>query len=99
MLHGNRILTKILAFLPVARGVALDRFTLGFRPMSIDELPVVGSVPGTPSVYVVVTHSGVTLPPILGRCVTQEVLGNSPAEFLAPDRPERFLSLRAGADT
>jgi len=98
-LHGDRILAKIAAFLPAVRGVALDRLTLGFRPMPIDDLPVVGAVPGTPSVYVVVTHSGVTLAPILGRYVTQEVLRNSPAEFLAPYRPERFLSLRAGAAT
>lgn len=98
-LHGNRILTKIAAFFPAARGVALDRLTLGFRPMPIDDLPVVGAVPGTPNVYVVVTHSGVTLAPILGRYVTQEVLRNSPAKSLTPYRPERFLSLRTAAAT
>jgi glycine/D-amino acid oxidase-like deaminating enzyme len=97
MLHGNRILTKIAAFLPAARGVELDRLTLGFRPMPIDELPVVGAVPGIPNLYVVVTHSGVTLAPILGRYVTQEILHDSPAEFLTPYRPERFLASLAGA--
>ena len=99
LLHGNRILTKIAVFLPAARGVPLDRLTLGFRPMPIDELPVVGAVPGMPNVYVVVTHSGVTLAPILGRYVTQEILHDSPAEFLMPYRPERFLASRAGAAT
>ena len=42
-MHGNRILTKIAAILPASRGVMLERLTLGFRPMPLDELPVVGA--------------------------------------------------------
>jgi glycine/D-amino acid oxidase-like deaminating enzyme len=89
-MHGNRILTKIAQVLPAARGVTLDRLTLGFRPMPPDELPVVGALPGMPDVYVAVTHSGVTLAPILGRYVAQEAMTGSRAEALAPFRPERF---------
>jgi glycine/D-amino acid oxidase-like deaminating enzyme len=89
-LHGNRILTKIAQFLPASRGVTLERLTLGFRPMPLDELPVVGALPGVSDVYVAVTHSGVTLAPILGRYVAQEVMTGSRAEALAPFRPERF---------
>ena len=89
-MHGNRILTKIAAILPASRGVMLERLTLGFRPMPLDELPVVGALPGTSDVYVAVTHSGVTLAPILGRYVTQEVITGSRVEALAPFRPERF---------
>ncbi len=43
--HGNRILAKIGAFLPGARGAQLDRLTLGFRPVPTDEFPVMGSLP------------------------------------------------------
>ena len=89
-MHGNRILAKIADVLPAARGVALERLTLGFRPMPLDELPVVGAVPDVANLYVVVTHSGVTLAPILGRYVTQEVMSGSRLEALAPFRPERF---------
>jgi glycine/D-amino acid oxidase-like deaminating enzyme len=89
-MHGNRILTKVAQFLPAGRGVTLERLTLGFRPMPLDELPVVGALPGRSDVYVAVTHSGVTLAPILGRCVTQEVMTGSRVEALAPFRPERF---------
>jgi glycine/D-amino acid oxidase-like deaminating enzyme len=96
-MHGNRILSKIAAVLPASRGVTLDRLTLGFRPMPLDELPVVGAIPGMPDVHVAVTHSGVTLAPILGRYVTQEVMTGSRTEALAPFRPERFVeqSLRS----
>lgn len=90
-MHGNRILAKIAQVLPASRGVALERLTLGFRPMPLDELPVVGAIPGWSDVYVAVTHSGVTLAPILGRYVAQEVMTGSRAEALAPFRPERFV--------
>lgn len=89
-MHGNRILTKIAEFLPASRGMTLQRLTLGFRPMPLDELPVVGAIPGMSDVHVAVTHSGVTLAPILGRYVTQEVMTGSRIEVLAPFRPERF---------
>jgi glycine/D-amino acid oxidase-like deaminating enzyme len=89
-LHGNRILAKIAAVLPGARNAPLERLTLGFRPMPIDELPVVGAVPGAADVHVAVTHSGVTLAPILGSFVAQEVLDGSRLEALAPYRPDRF---------
>jgi glycine/D-amino acid oxidase-like deaminating enzyme len=88
--HGNRILTKIGTVLPAARGVALERLTLGFRPVPTDELPVIGLVPGMSDVHVAVMHSGVTLAPIVGRYVTQEVLHGARVPALAPFRPERF---------
>jgi glycine/D-amino acid oxidase-like deaminating enzyme len=88
--HGNRILTKIGAVLPAARGIALERLTLGFRPLPADELPVIGLVPGLRDVHVAVMHSGVTLAPIVGRFVTQEVLQGVRVPALAPFRPERF---------
>ena len=89
-LHGNRILAKIGAILPAARGVQLDRLTLGFRPLPTDELPVVGLVPGLTDIHVAVMHSGVTLAPIIGRYMTQEVLSGARIDALAQFRPERF---------
>ncbi len=90
--HGNRILSKIAEVLPAARGVPLDRLTLGFRPLPPDELPVIGAVPGVNGVHVAVMHSGVTLAPIVGRYVTREVLRGERVPALAPFRPERFAA-------
>ncbi len=89
-LHGNRALDKIKAFLPGARAAALDRVTLGFRPMPTDGFPVIGHVPGAPDLYVAVTHSGVTLAPILGMHVRSELLHERELSALAPYRPGRF---------
>jgi len=88
--HGTRVLQRIASVLPGARGAILDRLTLGFRPMPTDGFPVVGAVPGAAGVYVAVTHSGVTLAPILGRYVAEEVLTDSRIDALAPYRPTRF---------
>jgi glycine/D-amino acid oxidase-like deaminating enzyme len=89
--HGERILNRIARFLPAAQAVPLDRLTLGFRPMPIDELPVMGALPTAPDIHVAVTHSGVTLAPIVGRLTAEEVLQGSRVDWFAPYRPERFL--------
>lgn len=96
--HGRRVLDRIATFVPGARGVALERLTLGFRPMPRDGFPIVGPAPAAGDIYMAVTHSGVTLAPILGRHVASEVLGSGlgggsesgAAKALAPYRPTRF---------
>ncbi len=88
--HGERILGRIAQFLPGVHGAPLERLTLGFRPMPPDELPVMGSLPTCRAIHVAVTHSGVTLAPIVGRLTAEEVLNDSRAELFAPYRPERF---------
>jgi glycine/D-amino acid oxidase-like deaminating enzyme len=88
--HGNRILRKIGQFLPGAQAVPLERLTLGFRPMPSDELPVMGALPTQPEIHVAVTHSGVTLAPIVGRLTAAEVLQGSRVDLFEPYRPERF---------
>jgi glycine/D-amino acid oxidase-like deaminating enzyme len=91
-MHGKRILDHIAAYLPAAKAAVLDRLTLGFRPMPLDGFPVVGGVPGVPGLYVVVTHSGVTLAPILGQYVSRELLHGELEDSLGPYRPRRFAT-------
>jgi len=88
--HGDRIIGKIAKFLPGVQGAPLEHLTLGFRPMPSDELPVMGSLPTCRTIHVAVTHSGVTLAPIVGRLTAEEVVSGSRAELFAPYRPERF---------
>ncbi len=89
-MHGNRILTRIATVLPAAKDARLERLMLGFRPMPTDDFPVIGPMPGASDVYVSVTHSGVTLAPILGRFVSREIIDGDRVDALAPYRPERF---------
>lgn len=94
-MHGNRILARIADIFPAARDARLERLTLGFRPLPMDDFPVIGAVPGAPDVYVSVTHSGVTLAPILGRYITREIVDDDRVDALAPYRPERFVGTAA----
>ncbi|HEV2653325.1 MAG TPA: FAD-dependent oxidoreductase, partial [Ktedonobacteraceae bacterium] len=63
---------------------------LGIRPIPADGLSVVGWTPGVEGLYVIVTHSGVTLGPALAEMATREVNGAT-EPMLAPFRPERNL--------
>ena len=60
------------------------------RPMPADGQSIVGWLPGADGVYVVVTHSGVTLGAHLAHLITAEVTSGAPAAQLAPYRPARF---------
>ncbi len=68
------------------------------RPMPADGQSIAGRFPGANGLYVVVTHSGVTLAAHLSQLIAAELTtGTAPAE-LTPYRPDRFLtSSLAGA--
>jgi glycine/D-amino acid oxidase-like deaminating enzyme len=87
------LLDAVADYLPVLRGASVEAARVGVRPMPPDGLPIVGFVPGLDRFYVVVTHSGVTLGPLLGRLVAQEVRDGATEARLAPYRPERFARL------
>ncbi len=69
----------------------VESATLGIRPIPADGLSVVGWTPGVEGLYVIVTHSGVTLGPALAEMASREINGASEA-MLAPFRPDRFLA-------
>ena len=94
--HGERILGKLARVMPAAKGLALERLTLGFRVLPTDGLPIVGACPPIANAHVVATHSGVTLAPILGHLVADEVLHRRLDPMLAPYRPGRMLQPAAG---
>ncbi|MFI6407674.1 NAD(P)/FAD-dependent oxidoreductase [Streptomyces sp. NPDC050548] len=60
------------------------------RPIPADGFPSVGAVPSVPGYYEAVSHSGITLGPVLGRLLASEILGGKRDELLADFRPERF---------
>ncbi len=79
----------------VSRGLdaaAVTEYQVCVRPMPADGRSIAGWLPGSPGVYVAVTHSGVTLAAHLAQLITTElVTGTAPAE-LRPYRPDRFVT-------
>ena len=77
-------------YLPALAGARVEATRIGVRPMPRDRHPIVGAVPGRPGLYIVVSHSGVTLGPLWGRVAADEILGERLDPRLASFRPSRF---------
>ena len=88
--HARALLAQAARFFPVLAGVAVDRWWLAYRAMPADRLPIVGPLPWLDQLYLAVSHSGVTLAPVLGRLIAREVADQAPDGLLSPFRPGRF---------
>ena len=73
----------------IAGSARLSHTSAAVRPMPTDGLPVVGFV--EQGLYVVVTHSGITLGPILASLAAGEITENIRCDLLSEYRPSRFL--------
>ena len=91
-IHAQRLLREAAQYLPALGAAPVDRVTVGWRPMPKDGYPIVGSSRECPNLYVVVTHSGVTLAPILSELATIEILDEVEVQALAPYRLSRFIA-------
>jgi glycine/D-amino acid oxidase-like deaminating enzyme len=90
--NGQRILREAAGVLPGVRGVAVERVTVGYRVMPVDEYPVVGFTDRCPNLYVAAMHSGVTLAPLIGQLAALEILDGARVSLLDAYRPSRFTS-------
>ena len=94
--HADELLARASSYLPElaqARAVAVPA---GLRPLPADGFPAIGFTTEVPNVYVVLTHSGVTLAPVLSQLVVQEICDGVLADaVLGPYRPQRFTSRTA----
>lgn len=62
------------------------------RPIPADGFPSVGAVPSVPGYYEAVSHSGITLGPVIGRLLATEIVSGETDAMLADFRPGRFPS-------
>ena len=92
-LDQRRIQAIVEAARPLLRGVDLDDRTdewVGSRPCTVDGLPLIGAT-RSPRVHVAGGHSmwGITLGPVTGKLLAEQIMtGTTPAE-LAPFDPLR----------
>jgi glycine/D-amino acid oxidase-like deaminating enzyme len=90
--HTRRILRQAAQYLPALADAPVDRVTVGWRPLPKDGYPIVGASARCPNLYVVVTHSGVTLAAVLSELAAIEILDGVEVQALAPYRPSRFAA-------
>jgi glycine/D-amino acid oxidase-like deaminating enzyme len=88
--HARTLLAQAARWFPALAGLPVERWWVAWRAMPADRLPIVGPLPWLDSLYLAVTHSGVTLAPVLGRLAAREIAERSLDGLLAPFRPGRF---------
>ena len=92
--HANELLARAACYLPGLSEAEAIPVPVGWRPMPVDGYPTMGFTAKSPNLYVALTHSGVTLAPVLSQLAALEICENVRADaVLEPYRPERFASL------
>lgn len=88
--HASRLLETARHFLPsLPTDIALEEVLIGWRPLPLDGHPVLGTSPTQPRSYIAIMHSGVSLAPIVGELVSQELITGVSSSVLEPYRPNR----------
>lgn len=79
-------------YLRAPRGVQLQEQWCGWRPMSVDDVPLIGRAPAHPHVWLAAGHGmlGISMSAGTGQLIADLVCGRTPAIDPAPYRPERF---------
>jgi len=66
------------------------KLTVGLRPYPQDGKTLAGALPGAEGLYLIATHSGITLAPVLGRLMTETIVDGKVPEPLQPFSLKRF---------
>lgn len=78
--------------LPQLAGASLIEARIGYRPIPGDGLPAIGRAGEIDGYYEAVTHSGITLGPLIGRILATELINGEIDPLVAPFRASRFGS-------
>lgn len=89
---ANDLIERVRSSIIGAETAKLGQFTRGYRPTPGDGMPVIGRPSRIGGLYIATMHSGVTLAPIVGRLVADEVLEERRDDLLTPFGPDRFQS-------
>ena len=88
--HADELLARAAEYVPALKGASAVPVPVGYRPMPLDGFPVVGFSSKAPSVYLALTHSGVTLAPLIAQLATMEIVDGARVDLLGDYRPSRF---------
>lgn len=82
--------SRLATYLPELADVRVSRWSVGTRPIPADQRTSAGRLPSLPGYAEIVTHSAITMGPLLGKLVATEIATGEADPLLAPFRPERF---------
>jgi glycine/D-amino acid oxidase-like deaminating enzyme len=88
--HVNKILDQAKSFIKNMDEIEVESVDIGWRPLPLDGLPIIGFINSNQDSYVASMHSGISLGPIVGKIVAQEITENINNNLLKNFRPSRF---------
>jgi D-amino-acid dehydrogenase len=90
----QEILREALRVMPGLAGARLREVRVGLRPWSVDDLPILGPLPGHDTVHVATGHgaNGLLLGPISGKLVADAIRGVQPDVALTQFSAARFAT-------
>lgn len=88
--HPRELCKRARRVLPGIHASQIVETRVGVRPYPRDGISCLGAVSSIPGYFEAVTHSGVTLGPLAGRLLTEEILNGRVDSILEPFRPDRF---------
>ncbi|MGI9205608.1 MAG: NAD(P)/FAD-dependent oxidoreductase [Woeseiaceae bacterium] len=91
MEHAGRIIDVAKKYVPELNDAKVETVGVGWRPLPLDGLPIIGRPENNPGIYLAAMHSGVTLAPIVGHLAAMEILDGVSVDLLSDFRVERFL--------
>jgi D-amino-acid dehydrogenase len=88
----NLLHSGVEEYLREPNGEPVTNTWYGWRPMTYDSLPIIGSCPGNPKVTLATGHNmlGLSLAPATGKLVAELLTGKAPHVKAKPYSPERF---------
>jgi glycine/D-amino acid oxidase-like deaminating enzyme len=90
----HRSLLRARRYAPALGSAPIVRTWVGLRPYSIDKLPLIGPWPPVPGLWLAAGHEGlgITLGPISGRLLAQQIAGVPCEVDPLPYQPARFCA-------
>jgi glycine/D-amino acid oxidase-like deaminating enzyme len=86
----DELLRRARRLLPALGEAEVVEARFGMRPVPADGHSCVGALSQISGYYEAVTHSGVTLGPLIGRLLAREILTGEVDPLIAPFRADRF---------
>ena len=90
--HADDLLERACTYIPALAGAKAIPVPVGWRPMPLDGYPILGFADEAPNLYIALTHSGVTLAPMISQLAMLEVCDGAVVDaVLKPYRLGRFV--------
>ena len=87
---AEALFRQIQGFVKGGDALKFASYSVGYRPIPRDGLPVIGKVPSVEQLYAAVMHSGITNAAAVGVFAAQEIMTGEREILLERFRPERF---------